>query len=58
MLLRYVSARKPESLSQFMAKLSGVRFTIVSGPVFSNGRWFIWYSADTGMKLKNIDLED
>lgn len=58
MLLRYVSAKNPESITAFMSQMRGIRFTIVSGPVPHKGRWYLWYSADTGMKLNNVDLED
>lgn len=58
MLLRYVSAKNPQSLCDFVAKMQGIRFTIISGPTPHEGRWFLWYSADTGMKINNVDLED
>lgn len=58
MMLRYVSAKRPESLSIYMGRLKGLRISIVSGPVFAKNRWYLWFTADTGQNLPNIDLED
>ena len=58
MVLRYVSAKSPDALSGFFSKAKGLRLSIVSGPLFAKGRWFVWYTSDTGQDLKNINLED
>lgn len=58
MVLRYVSAKSPDALSMYFARLRGLRLSIVNGPVFAKGRWYIWITSDTGQSLKNIDLEE
>lgn len=58
MVLRYVSAKDPGVLSMYMASLRGFRFSVVSGPVWADGRWYIWLSAEKGILKNNIDLDE
>lgn len=58
MVLRYVSAKSPESLSAYVGRLSGIRIAVISGPLFAKGRWYLWLTADRGILKNNVDLED
>lgn len=55
--LRYVSARKPAELVQFLAKL-GFRVQIYGSPVWDGKRWYLWFVPpdEVGIDVRSIDL--
>lgn len=55
--LRYVSARKPAELVQYLTLL-GFRVQIYGNPVWDGKRWYLWFVPpdDDRKDVKNIDL--
>lgn len=43
--LRFVSAKKPEQIQQFLTLL-GVRVQIYGSPVWDGNRWYLWFVPD------------
>lgn len=56
--LRYVAAKKPESLVQYLAVL-GMRVQIYGAPVWDGKRWVLWFVPpdDMAVDVKSVQLD-
>lgn len=54
--LRFVSARRPEQIVEFLNRL-GFRVQIYGSPVWDGKRWFLWFvPPDNGADVKSSSL--
>lgn len=56
MVIRFVSAKDPESITDFFSSFVGAEFSIVSGPIWTGDKWFVWYSGKNP-KHQNVELD-
>lgn len=55
--LRYVSAKKPKQIEEFLSRL-GIRVQIYGQPVWDGKKWVCWFVPpdDSGLDVKSTEL--